>query len=119
MEKTWKPTAAGVLDIVSGVLSLISIVGWVLFAIGVSKFIEFGGAEAYGIAIPGFLPGIIWGSVAFLAIAGILAVVGGVYALQRKNWGLALTGSIFALFPQFLLGVLAIVFTALAKDEFE
>jgi len=46
--------------------------------------------------------------------------VGGIYALQRKIWGLALAGSIAAFFsPSWVLGVAAIVFTALSKNEFE
>ena len=44
---------------------------------------------------------------------------GGIFALQRKNWGLALTGAIFTLVPTFVLGVVAIVLTALARSEFE
>jgi hypothetical protein len=56
-----------------------------------------------------------------LAILAILAIVGGVYALRRKVWGLALAGSIASLFaPYFLLlAIAAIVFTALSKKEFE
>jgi hypothetical protein len=50
---------------------------------------------------------------------GILAIVGGIYALQRKIWGLALAGSIAAFFPSWILGIAAIVLTALSKNEFE
>jgi hypothetical protein len=53
------------------------------------------------------------------AIVGILAIVGGIYALRRKIWGLALAGSIAAFFPSWLLGIAAIVLTALSKKEFE
>ncbi len=119
MEKTWKPTVAGILDIVAGVFSLFGILGLVFFALGVAKFMEFGGADAFGVFMPGNLTILIWGGVAFLAITGILAVVGGIYALQRKNWGLALTGSIAASLPSSLLGILAIIFTAMSRDEFE
>ena len=56
----------------------------------------------------------------FLCLSA-LAIVGGIYALRRKKWGLALTGSIAALIvPWFwFLGIAAIVFTALSKSEFE
>jgi hypothetical protein len=53
------------------------------------------------------------------AVVGILAIVGGIYALQRKIWGLALAGSIAAFFPSWILGIAAIVFIALSKNEFE
>ena len=54
-----------------------------------------------------------------VAIIGILAIVGGIYALRRKIWGLALAGSIAAFFPSWILGLTAIVLTALSKNEFE
>ena len=119
MEKTWKPTVAGILDIVSGALSL---VGLVLFIIGFMVFKAIGGTD-----MPMPMPIIpIYGGLAFLfavaipiLIAEILAIVGGIYALKRKKWGLALTGSIAALFASWPLGIAAIVFTAMSKEEFE
>jgi hypothetical protein len=45
-------------------------------------------------------------------VPGIIAIIGGIHALERKRWGLALAGSIFALFGPagFLLifGLLAV-----------
>lgn len=54
-----------------------------------------------------------------LNIAGILAIAGGIYALRRKKWGLALAGSIAALSPMLLPGIAAIVLTARSKKEFQ
>jgi hypothetical protein len=51
-------------------------------------------------------------------ICGVLAIVGGVFAVQRKNYGMALTGAIAALFPAAIFGLGAIVFTAISRDEF-
>jgi hypothetical protein len=105
MEKTWKPTVAGILTIIAGALQVIF---GMVFAIGVG----FGA---------GFI-GMGWLSVIFapLIIFGIIAIVGGIYALQRKIWGLALAGAILAVIgPWFILGILAIIFVALAKGEFK
>jgi len=55
----------------------------------------------------------------FMLAASILAIVGGIRALRKKTWGLALAGSIGALFGSSPLGVAAIIFTALSKSEFE
>ena len=55
----------------------------------------------------------------FLLIVSILAIVGGIYALRRKNWGMALTGSIAALVCMAPLGIAAIVLVALSKEDFE
>lgn len=54
----------------------------------------------------------------FIAI-GVVALVGGVYALRRRIWGLALAGAICAAFPAMPLGVLAIIFISIAKREFD
>lgn len=51
--------------------------------------------------------------------AQILAIIGGIYAIKRKSWGLAVTGSIAAVFCSSPLGIAAIVFTILSKSEFE
>ena len=105
MERTWKPTAAGVLAIIAGALALI--IG-LLFAAGVGLM---GGIFGMG-----------WLSVIFapLIVFGIIAIVGGVCALSRRIWGLALAGSICALIgPWFLLGILAIIFVSLGKGEFK
>ena len=54
----------------------------------------------------------------FLA-TGVVAIVGGIQALKRRRWGLALAGSICALLPpSTLLGVISTVFVTLARDEF-
>jgi hypothetical protein len=112
--RTWMPMAAGILDIVAGCLGLL--VSLVFVSIGaVARYIPDLSTE------PGMqylFP--IFALLAFpFAILGILAIVGGIFALRRKIWGLALTGSIAALFPCWILGLPAIVFTALSKNEFE
>ena len=114
MEKTNKPTVAGILNIISGVLGLI---------VAASLFIGFGATSgALDIPtgpIPGFVPGIVLGMAITSTIIAILALVGGIYAVQRKKWGWALTGSIAAVFSVFLLGIPAVVFIVQSKDEFE
>jgi hypothetical protein len=51
-------------------------------------------------------------------ILGIVAVVGGVYVLKRKSFGMALAGAVCAL-PVVILGILAISCVALSRKEFE
>ena len=53
-----------------------------------------------------------------LIVLGVLAIVGGVYALKNKTWGLALAGSIAAVFTGRLLGVLSLIFIVLGKKDF-
>jgi hypothetical protein len=105
MDETWKPTTAGILSIIAGAFQVV---------------IGMGLAIAGGIA--GVFTGIPWLGAAGgpLTVIGIVAIVGGAYALKRRIWGLALAGAICALFgPLGILGILAIIFVALGKGEFE
>ena len=54
-----------------------------------------------------------------LAVLGIIAIVGGISAIRRGKFGLSLAGAICALLPINILGILAVIFVALAKREFE
>ena len=54
-----------------------------------------------------------------LIIAGIFSIVGGIYALSRKKWGFALAGSIAALLPVLLPGIVSIAFIIQSKKEFQ
>jgi hypothetical protein len=108
--KTWMPTTAGILDIISGGFGLICSF----------MFIFMGGVMRFVPDVPAYLWPLFMAMAGPFAIIGILAIIGGIYALQRKIWGLALAGSIAAFFlPSWLLGVAAIIFTALSKNEFE
>jgi len=120
MEKTWKPTVAGILDIISGAAGLIAVFGLII-AISITGSFYITETEQ----IPKFVPFLLTGIAITIAILSILSLVGGIYALQRKKWGLALAGSISAIFASIPLlgglpvGIIAIVLTALSKEEFE
>ena len=123
MEKTWKPVVAGVLNIVAGAFSILGFIGVI---IGIIVFVPFflsvgpGPVPEFGHwLVPGFIETILLIAAVFLLIVGILPIVGGIYALQRKKWGLALAGSIVATIGSAPLGIAATVFTALSKGEFE
>ena len=114
--KTWKPTAAGVLTIVAGALHLVTGAATILVAGGVA-----GGLNLEG--MPTYVPYISLPIIATLGIPlvvlGAVSLAGGISALHSKRWGLALAGGICALMPlQTLLGILAIVFISLSRDEF-
>jgi hypothetical protein len=53
-----------------------------------------------------------------IAVLGIIAIVGGISAIRRGSFGLALAGAICSL-PSGTFGVLAVIFVALAGREFE
>jgi hypothetical protein len=95
MERTWKPKAAGILCIIAGIISLIpaTIVG-VFFGLWSPVSDEIG-LIFFAPLIP-------------LLLFGIIQIVGGIYALRRRRWGLALVGSICCTLAG--LGLLALFF---------
>ena len=107
-KKTGFSTVAGVLDIIDGSLKLLGGVGLTIVIIGIMVGDEEGDALAILLAIT--IP---------LAVLGILAIAGGISALQRKSWGLALAGAIAAALPFSLLGIAALILTALSRKEFK
>jgi len=137
MERTWKPTTAGILTIIAGVIGI----GRGCFVLALAGFI--GKLSDYiteisdlirqwaGVFIPGTIdiPSIVEriisiSSTALIVIGavslafGIVALVGGIQAIRRRAWGLALAGSILALPSAVLLGILSIIFVSMGKKEF-
>ena len=81
MERTWKPIAAGILCVIAGVIGLIAAVA-VVALVGLWSLIS----DEIGLTILApLIP---------LILFGILPMVGGIYALRRRRWRLALAGSI-------------------------
>jgi len=134
MEKTWKPTTAGILSIVAGAFGVIggivflvlgTVAGGLLGLLGLLG--AFGLPDLSSIIIPALggivaaLGGIVAALAAFPLALGIVAIIGGIYAMRRQKWGLALAGAICALLcsPGFILGTSAIILVALGKNEFE
>jgi hypothetical protein len=87
VERTWKPTAAGILCIIAGVLCV----------------------------IPAIVVGVIFTPIgAALAIMAIVPIVGGIFALRRRIWGLALAGAILTLIDTVIVGIFLAVFWVIA-----
>jgi hypothetical protein len=106
--KAWKPTTAGILSIIAGVP-----------AVGSGIIIALLGSTMAWIDIVPLVPNILGIIAILLIVLGVIAIVGGIFALHRRTWGLALTGAICALAPPLsILGVLAIIFVVIGKDDF-
>lgn len=106
LEKTWKPTTAGTLNIISGCFG---IVGGVYIA-------NVGGLEWD-------LPALVVAIVGVVGISrivlGVIALIGGIFARRRKLWELALAGSIMAILCAPPLGILSTIFVSMSKKEFK
>jgi uncharacterized membrane protein len=57
--------------------------------------------------------------VGVLIAVAVVAVIGGIYALRGRRWGLALAGACCAAFPLTPVGILASIFISITKREFE
>jgi hypothetical protein len=142
MERTWKPTTAGVLTIITGAWGIFMGV-IVMLASGILRAVSAGGLDIgqwleqwsggrWGLGsvdVSGMLGQILGGAAVWVMVAGIVVLVfgiialcGGISALKRRRWGLSLAGGILSL-PLIpagpILGILAIVFVSLGKKEFE
>jgi len=123
MERTWIPTTAGILNIISGTFFLIAGIT-VLGLLGQPTVaMPWASYAMYSMGLSGtpsasFVTAFIITLATMLIVPGITSLLGGIYALKRSLWGLALAGSIFAFFYLPPLGTSAIVLTALSKKEF-
>jgi hypothetical protein len=115
-------TAGGILSIIGGALEVIVGVIITLLTIGVRilvklAFIPWHPDDWWGPILPVIPFWLILVGVPILVL-GIVAIVGGVSALRRRNFGLSLAGAICSL-PSILLGLLAVIFVSVSKKEFE
>jgi hypothetical protein len=111
--------AGGILSIVSGTLGLIAIAFLITFGATFGSDIARDVLKSLGFWQAGLPLKIIVFIAIPLIIINALAIIGGIYAIQRRVWGLALAGSICAILPSRLLGVPAIILIALSRKEFE
>jgi hypothetical protein len=96
-------TIAGIVEIVAGVFTGITAIIYL-----VAMFV----AED----MPGWF---VFFPVLTLVILCMLAVVGGICALRRKYWAMALVGAIAVIWPTVVLGIAAVVLNIAARDEFK
>jgi hypothetical protein len=109
IKKTWKPTVAGSCNIAIGITILAILLMFTVSPIAREPFQE--GILPFGLSMLFMIvPGL---------VIGTLAIVGGVFAIQRRRWRWALAGSIGASLVPVLLGILAIVLLVLSRNEFK
>jgi hypothetical protein len=118
MPGTSKATIAGVLSVLAGGSALLG--GVVLVTLGII------GSGALVLVHDPDLPQVVkllpllffYTLALLLFVSGGVALAGGVSALQRRGWGMALAGSIAAVLCMPPLGILAVILIVLAETEF-
>ena len=97
--------------------SAMPLVGGILIILASLGYFGAGGVLAGGSALVwdfGGGVGVACGVV--LIILGIISLLGGIFAIQRKNFAIALIGGIFVV-PS-ILGLIGLILVAVSKDEF-
>ena len=111
---TAKPIVAGIFNIVIGSLGLLT--SFCLFLLVFVSGFDF---EYY----LGVFPEFVFAVTVFIAsvalVLALLVLISGIYALERRFWGLSLAGSIVAALMGGALGIAALVLIALSRDEFD
>ena len=95
-------TAGGILSMVAGIFQI-------LRAVSIAVDLNY-----WFVTSPNWLV-IIGGC---FSVLGVVAVVGGIYAIRRKKFGLSLAGAVCAL-PSYILGIPAVILVSTSKKEFE
>jgi hypothetical protein len=122
MARTWRPTTAGIINLVCGVFLLIGSVA--IFSVwGTPTATSFAGYVMYSLGQSGtpdtsYVNTIIVVIALACMIPGIVSILGGIYSIKRQFWGMALAGSISSFIYLLLFGLPAIVFTGMSKREF-
>lgn len=120
MEATWKPIVAGILNIITGVINLFGmfvVIGLLTaFGGGILSIIRI--TDMMPIWLSGMVHGVLIIMAILLAVLSSLPLIGGVYAVQRKAWSLALAGSAVAALSIPPLGIVSTILVSLSRSEF-
>ena len=119
VRKTGTPVAGGVLVIIAGILAL---------ANGI-LYLAFTTSDLTGISLPPEISlqdieSIVRACGAIEIIFGVVAILGGIFAVQRKHFGLALLGSVLGMLGLGftfggLLGLIGLILVAISRKEFQ
>ncbi len=107
---TWKSTTSGILMIVAGITAIVAeIIYFTSGDLGILAGVPFGEYSAN-------LGGALFAS-------GLVAIVGGVCALQRRIFWLAVVGVVcsmfFTIWPVLVIGIISILLLAASRREFK
>jgi hypothetical protein len=119
-----KGQIAGILSIVSGAIGLLGGAYYIAMMFFMNIVFDFV-AEVESAPPPMGMDSMmdfmffIYGAIGLVfVLIGILAIIGGVYSIKRKYWGLGLAGAIGSTVVFYPCGIAAIILIAIGKSEF-
>ncbi len=119
-----KARTAGILSIISGALGILFFGLMLLLMLLMVNLVIFNNSfTGYPPPFPPEMRSVLnliySASFIFAMVFALLAIVGGVFAMKRKQWGVALAGAIASLLAFFPCGVAATVLIIQAYNEFQ
>jgi hypothetical protein len=97
-----------ILLIIGGIIALLSGIYFILMGLLFSSF-----------TFIGYLGALYTGCGIFAFVAGFLAIIGSIFAYKRQKWGFVIAATVMLIIGYgFIIGILALIFAILAKDEF-
>ena len=99
------------LPVAGGVLIVIASLGYFL----VGGFMAASGAAFFGLTLGG--SGAVVGCGILILLLGVIALLGGMFAIQKKHWGIAIIGGVLVI--PMILGLIGLILVAVSRDSFE
>ena len=114
-----KSQIGGILTIISGALGVIGGLFTYLLIPFFNEIIQQDPASFdYTSGELSFLNGIFILGGTITLLLGVLAIIGGIFSVRRKVWGMALTGAIAGIFTFLPLGIASVILVSMGKSEF-
>jgi hypothetical protein len=99
------PKTAGILEIISSPFVLFTLL-YTYYGFSYEGYYDIATGAVFGVII------------LLMVVISILPIIGGIYAIKQKNWEIAFIGSIASLLFC-LLGIPAMIFLMISKDQFQ
>jgi hypothetical protein len=115
----WMPLTAGILSIFSGIVGIIATAFVITVSVAFGAEIAEEVMSSFGVWNAGIPLTVIWMVAIPMLVISLIAIIGGSFAINKKNWVLALTGAIFAVIPTQVIGIIAIILIVISKKEFK
>lgn len=115
----WMPLTGGILSIFSGIVGIIATAFVITVSIAFGAEIAEEVMSSFGVWKAGIPTTVIWMVAIPLLVISLLAIIGGSFAINKKNWPLALTGAVFAIIPTQVIGIIAVILIVISKKEFK
>ncbi len=119
-----KATTGGILTIVSSAIGILTGLFYLIYPIWMSSLLSSIESEPgyYGDRALDSVMALTWAIFIafflFYLILGGLGIAGGIAAIKKKAWGLALAGAIAASLSFYWTGIVAVIFVSMAQPEF-